>query len=756
MVLSALKPNANCVTLLHTLFGIISLLLLVERSPWLGINLVNMQQIRFNYSLKNIGLPTHDEYRRNIINKTESVIQRMRWKAHFFTHGNNETQKTQTYGLKSKRSAPPVNELKPFEEDVVRMIENIKFQYVKGEFIQSLENDKRRIKSSSNVFIPADKTRNMYEMNAQTYNKLLNENITKTYKLADPNTTNEINNELKDITDELKISNRIEPMAQTEAFISIKDHKDNFENHPQCRLINPAKSNLGKVSKFTLDRINNEIRTQTSHNQWRNSDDTIAWFNALNNKSRHTFLSFDIVDFYPSITEHLLDDAIHWAKQFTTISDNDVKIIKHTRKSLLFSNGKAWTKQNTTNSFDVTMGSYDGAEICELVGLFILSKLRVRFGTKIGLYRDDGLAAINTTSGRLADKTRKDLIRIFGDLGLKITAEANLKRVNFLDITFDLTDGTYKPYRKPNDDPIYIHRSSNHPPSVLRQLPNAINRRINKLSCNKTTFDTAATLYNDALKRSNFDKKLTYEPTLSNENNNNTQRRNRQRNTIWYNPPYSINVRSNIAQNFLSLIDKHFPPSNKLHKIFNRHTVRVSYSCLQNMETFINNHNKKILNKPTNQRTNVNATDLQTNETRKCNCRRPNTCPTDGKCLSASVVYQAEVTDNSATKTYIGVTGGDFKTRYRNHTKSFNHKKYSNNTELSKHIWKLKESDRAFSIKWSLIKHVPVYRAGSRRCNLCLEEKLIILKQRNCNLLNKRTELFSKCRHVTRHLLKPM
>ena len=141
---------------------------------------------------------------------------------------------------------------------------------------------------------------------------------------------------------------------------------------------------------------------------------------------------------------------------------NNIRIIIHTRKSLLFNNNRAWTKRNNTNTFDVTMGSFDGAEICEQIGLFILHSLENRFGKKIGLYRDDGLAAINTTSGRLEDKARKDLIRIFESFGLKITAHANLKRVNFLDITFDITNGTYGPYRKPNVEPLCINRLSNH------------------------------------------------------------------------------------------------------------------------------------------------------------------------------------------------------------------------------------------------------------------------------------------------------
>ena len=169
----------------------------------------------------------------------------------------------------------------------------------------------------------------------------------------------------------MSIADRIEPMAQTQPFVWLKDHKDDFENHPKCRLINPAKSDMGKVSKLILDRINKDIRSQTQANQWQNSDNTIAWFNTIENKSRHVFISFDIVDFYPSISEELLDQAIVWAKQLTTISNDDINIIKHARKSLLFSKNQTWSKKINATTFDVTMGSYDGAEICDLVSLFI-------------------------------------------------------------------------------------------------------------------------------------------------------------------------------------------------------------------------------------------------------------------------------------------------------------------------------------------------------------------------------------------------
>ncbi len=179
-----------------------------------------------------------------------------------------------------------------------------------------------------------------------------------------------------------------------------------------------------------------------------------------------------VVDFCP--LWHLINLAI--------ITKDEISIIKHARKSVLFNDGKPWTKKDSNSLFDVTMGSYDGAEICELVGLFILNKLGQKFGKEnIGLYKDDGLAIMKSKSARLADKTRKELHKCFEQFGLKITAEANLHVVNFLDVTFDLNNGKFKPYRKPNDDLLYINRHSNHPPSIIKQLPTSINKRISAL-----------------------------------------------------------------------------------------------------------------------------------------------------------------------------------------------------------------------------------------------------------------------------------
>ena len=98
------------------------------------------------------------------------------------------------------------------------------------------------------------------------------------------------------------------------------------------------------------------------------------------------------------------------------------------------------------------MGSYDGAELCELVGLYILNKLKDLYGIDTcGLYRDDGLGCFRKRSPRIFDRLKSEIKDFFlKEFELKITIEANLDIVNFLDIIFDLKRQLYKPYSKPN------------------------------------------------------------------------------------------------------------------------------------------------------------------------------------------------------------------------------------------------------------------------------------------------------------------
>ena len=205
-----------------------------------------------------------------------------------------------------------------------------------------------------------------------------------------------------------------------------------------------------------------------------------------------SFIQFDLVEFYPSITEKLLRNALYFAASYTEISESDKKLILQCRKSYLCSNNSIWVKKGVSN-FDVPMGSFDGAEICDIVGLFMLSKLQI-LNLNIGLYRDDGLAT-GTQTPRQLELIKKKLCKIFQENELSITIQANLKVVNFLDVTLDLNSGLFKPYMKPNDIPVYIDKGSNHPPSILKNIPAAVNRRLSNISANATIFEDSAPPY---------------------------------------------------------------------------------------------------------------------------------------------------------------------------------------------------------------------------------------------------------------------
>ena len=119
------------------------------------------------------------------------------------------------------------------------------------------------------------------------------------------------------------------------------------------------------------------------------------------------------------------------------------------------------------------MGSYDGAELCELVGLYILHIMSQEFPEiDFGLYRDDGLGAMQIIPKPALERTKKKLHATFKKhFGLTITCEGEKNPVNHLDVNFNMRNETYAPYRKPNDNPLYIHRESNHPPHIAKQLP---------------------------------------------------------------------------------------------------------------------------------------------------------------------------------------------------------------------------------------------------------------------------------------------
>ena len=143
------------------------------------------------------------------------------------------------------------------------MIRKIEFDPVRTEFQRKLSKDLRSIKHSNRIFASADKTRNMYDLDPKEYDKLLNNSVIKNYRKSNIKAVNEINKEVNVLTEKLKINDRMQCIAQTEAFITIKGHKPNFPNNVACRLLNPCKSEISKVGNVCLENINNSIRSST-------------------------------------------------------------------------------------------------------------------------------------------------------------------------------------------------------------------------------------------------------------------------------------------------------------------------------------------------------------------------------------------------------------------------------------------------------------------------------------------------------------
>ena len=172
------------------------------------------------------------------------------------------------------------------------------------------------------------------------------------------------------------------------------------------------------------------------------------------------------------------------------MTEQQRKVIFQASNSFLYSKGEPWVKKGDTN-FDIGMGAYHGAQACEIVGLFLLSKLVVLPNFQAILYRDDGLG-ITSSTPRQTEKLRQAIIKVFKSYNLNITIEVGLTRVNFLDVTLDLERGVFKPY---SDKPLYVSAWSNHPPNVLKNIPLSINKRLCEISSNKEVFLEAVPPY---------------------------------------------------------------------------------------------------------------------------------------------------------------------------------------------------------------------------------------------------------------------
>ena len=361
--------------------------------------------------------------------------------------------------------------------------------------------------------------------------------------------------------------------------------------------------------------------------------------------------------------------AIDHAQSFVTINKEGGKTIMHSRKCLLFNSTSVCIKREGDPDFDVTMGSFDGAEICELVGVYILNVLGEKYGKeRVGLYRDDGLAYFENISGPQTEKIRKDVIKIFKqEFNLSITSETKLKIVNFLDVTLNLSTGKYQHYNKLDNDPLYIDINSNHSPNITKNLPDSISKRINKLSSDEHVFNSTKGLYNNALKNKGYKQNIKFQHNVPVE----AQKRksNGGDKIIWFSSPYSCNVATDTGKKFFLLLNKNFPKTYKLNKVFNRNSVKVSYGSMPNISSIIKFHNKKVL-----------SNDKSKSSKSSCNCRYKSSCPLNGNCLQQNVIYCSKVIlrnqyTNKIHPHYIRLTESSFKDKLYKDKNSF---KYEN------------------------------------------------------------------------------
>ena len=724
----------------------------------------DFEQTNFEYSLKNIAEPSQKEYLISFINQVRSLVTRVRWRAFHILYPSNRERK-KTYGFNTTKPPPILPELSLFEEKMFNLIQKIQF-HKRGNSLQTkLKEDIRKMKREPKLIVPADKTSNFYKTEVETYNILLQRNVEAECKRGPQDLISTYDREDKALAEELDITDRtIHKTEKRESFITFKDHKDNFRNNPKCRLINPTKTELGKVAKIILENVVHQAKEKSGLNLWRSTQSAVQWFKNIPDKERKSFIKFDIVSYYPNISKKLLSDALNWAQQYVTITDQDKQIIFQSCRAVLVSDDKIWVKKGDRNEekFAVTIGSNMGAEAAEICTTFLLSRIKQTLpNVNAGCYRDDGLLVTHARPQEIENQKKK-LCELFSRHGLSIEATANVKVIDFLDVLFDLNKNIFAPYRKPGDSPKYVHDKSDHPRKILKNVPVSVQKRLSGISSNEEVFRAAAPTYQRALNEAGYDHILTYEEDAQNnntedqddreENNNNRKKRKRNRNLTYFTPPFSMTVKTRIGKEFLKIVDTAFPPSNALHKKLNRHNIKISYSCMPNMKTRISRHNTQHLN-----RDRVQASELP------CNCRQvPCPIPGQNQCRAKNAVYQATVTvpprpevedEEEEVQTYVGASH-DFKERYYGHRSSFNLEASRTSTTLSKFVWKLKDEGRQYRIRWKIIDRGAAYRPAAKRCNLCLKEKYWIIFHPEMASLNDHSEIWRPCMHKQSTFLK--
>ena len=244
-----------------------------------------------------------------------------------------------------------------FEAEMIGMVKEIKFRKMRNNIRQKMYEDIRRIKEPDGIFVKSDKSGNLYEIEKGRYKQMMFQEVVKHYRKAPPDLEKELNSEAKMLAHRLGIVDRVEKYNTKNCFITIKDHKSDFKANPECRLINPAKTQIGRVSKIIVQDISASLRLALNINQWRSTKDCIKWFEEYDKDDRCSFIKYDIREFYLSITKRTLDRAFDLAKEYMVIPLDKVEIIKHCRKTLLYYDDSIWIKKKKGGNFDTPIGA---------------------------------------------------------------------------------------------------------------------------------------------------------------------------------------------------------------------------------------------------------------------------------------------------------------------------------------------------------------------------------------------------------------
>ena len=306
--------------------------------------MAHFSKFDLGYSKKNVPIPSQKEYRLQLIRSVEKFVNNLRWRALFYLNPSEKPTK-ETFGFKSIRASRHINEIKDFENRLKIMIRDVVFRPYTNDFQEKLKRDINDIVNNPNIIVAADKTTNNYELNTNQYNDLLQRNIQKDFKKAANETVvDDIQNQ-KEVVSDFDLEKRVMYSQPMPAYVTLKDNKPNFDNDPKCRLINPSKIGIGKISKQILSRVVDNIKVKTKLNLWKNSDSVIQWFENIENKHNVKFIQFDICYYYGSISKELFSDTIQWAKTLTTITEKEEKVIFEAKQSLLSDGGNNWKKR---------------------------------------------------------------------------------------------------------------------------------------------------------------------------------------------------------------------------------------------------------------------------------------------------------------------------------------------------------------------------------------------------------------------------